>query len=170
MIERFFDIQKNLVESVSLDFQRYLVKEIDLNERLVGIVGARGTGFEYEIVAVREIFFVNQVKHKNVIFGSTRADFTVNEKYIFEVGGKSKKAKQVDLSKEEFLVKDGIEIGSRHVLPGIFSFFFASSFLRWVVLVQNRMALNWFSIGTGFSLTIQENKINNIKKITKNLL
>ena len=108
MIERFFDIQKNLVESVSLDFQRYLVKEIDFNERLVGIVGARGTGFEYEIVAVREIFFVNQVKHKNVIFGSTRADFTVNEKYIFEVGGKSKKAKQVDLSKEEFLVKDDV--------------------------------------------------------------
>jgi hypothetical protein len=60
---------------------------------------------------------VNQVKHKNVIFGSTRADFRVNEKYVFEVGGKSKKAKQVDLSKEEFLVKDGIEIGSRHVFP-----------------------------------------------------
>jgi hypothetical protein len=33
------------------------------------------------------------------------------------VGGKSKKAKQVDLSREEFLVKDGIEIGSRHVIP-----------------------------------------------------
>jgi predicted AAA+ superfamily ATPase len=86
------------------------------NSNLVHLISKR-TGFEYEIGAVREIFFVNQVKHNNTIFGSTRADFTVNEKYIFEVGGKSKKAKQVDLSKEEFLIKDGIEIGSRHVLP-----------------------------------------------------
>jgi hypothetical protein len=30
------------------------------------------TGFEYEIGAVREIFFVNQVKHKNVIYGFAR--------------------------------------------------------------------------------------------------
>lgn len=86
------------------------------NSNLVHLISRR-TGFEYEIGAVREIFFVNQLKLKNTIFGSTRADFTVNGRYVFEVGGKSKKAKQVDLSKEEFLVKDGIEIGSRHVIP-----------------------------------------------------
>ncbi len=86
------------------------------NSNLVHLVNRR-TGFEYEIGAIREIFFVNQVKYKNTIFGSTRADFTVNEKYVFELGGKSKKAKQVNLSKEEYLVKDGIEIGSRHVIP-----------------------------------------------------
>ncbi|HLP48835.1 MAG TPA: hypothetical protein VK469_23040 [Candidatus Kapabacteria bacterium] len=42
-IERFFEIQKNLAEATSLDFQRYLMKEIDFNERLIGITGARGT-------------------------------------------------------------------------------------------------------------------------------
>lgn len=75
------------------------------------------TGFEYEIGTIREIFFVNQVKHKHTIFGSAQADFNVNDRYIFEVGGKSKRAGQVDLSKEEYIVKDGIEIGSRHVIP-----------------------------------------------------
>lgn len=86
------------------------------NTNLVHLINQK-TGFEYEIGAVREIFFVNQLKHKYNIFASTRADFTVNDKYVFEVGGKSKKAKQVDLSKEEYLVKDGIEIGSHHVIP-----------------------------------------------------
>ncbi|MGD2087308.1 MAG: ATP-binding protein [Candidatus Aminicenantes bacterium] len=86
------------------------------NTNLVHLINQK-TGFEYEIGAVREIFFVNQLKHKHNIFGSTRADFTVDDKYVFEVGGKSKKAKQVDLSKKEFLVKDGIEIGSHHVIP-----------------------------------------------------
>ena len=81
------------------------------------IVQLKKTGFEYEIGAVREIFFVNQLKHKHNIFASTRADFTVDDKYVFEVGGNSKKAKQVDLSKEEYLVKDGVEIGSHHVIP-----------------------------------------------------
>ncbi len=86
------------------------------NSNLVHLIH-RETGFNYEIGAVREIFFLNQVKHKNRIFGSTHADFTVNDNYIFEIGGKSKRAGQVDLSKEEYLVKDGLEIGSRHVIP-----------------------------------------------------
>ncbi len=86
------------------------------NSNLVNLINQK-TGFKYEIGSVREIFFVNQLKHKHNIFGSTRTDFTVNDKYVFEVGGKSKKAKQVDLSKEEYLVKDGIEIGSHHVIP-----------------------------------------------------
>ncbi|MCK4763421.1 MAG: ATP-binding protein [Candidatus Aminicenantes bacterium] len=77
----------------------------------------RTAGFEYEIGTVREAFFLNQVKHKHRIFGSSRADFIVDEKYVFEVGGRSKKAKQVDLSAGEFLVKDGIEIGSHHIIP-----------------------------------------------------
>ncbi|MCP5051018.1 MAG: ATP-binding protein [bacterium] len=86
------------------------------NTNLVHLINKK-TGFDYEIGAVREIFFVNQLKHRHTIFGSTRADFMVNGKYVFEVGGKSKKAKQVDLSKEEYLVKDDIEIGSRHAIP-----------------------------------------------------
>ena len=44
MIERFFNIQKDLANSVALDFRRYLTGEIDFGERLIGIVGARGTG------------------------------------------------------------------------------------------------------------------------------
>jgi predicted AAA+ superfamily ATPase len=86
------------------------------NPNLVYLISER-TGFEYEIGAVREIFFANQLKAKHSVIAGTRADFIVNEEYVFEVGGKSKKAKQVDLSKEEFLVKDGIEIGSHHVIP-----------------------------------------------------
>jgi predicted AAA+ superfamily ATPase len=86
------------------------------NPNLIYLIREK-TGFEYEIGTVREIFFVNQVQYKHRIFGSTRADFIVDERYIFEVGGKSKKPSQVNLAAEEYLVKDGLDIGSHHVIP-----------------------------------------------------
>ncbi len=43
-VERFFDIQKDIAKSISMDFQRYLTTGIDFEERLIGIIGARGTG------------------------------------------------------------------------------------------------------------------------------
>lgn len=86
------------------------------NSNLIYLIH-RMTGFEYEVGTVREAFFLNQVKHKHRVFGGSRADFVVDEKYVFEVGGRSKRAKQVDLSAGEFLVKDGIEIGSFQTIP-----------------------------------------------------
>ncbi len=86
------------------------------NTNLVYLIH-RNTGFEYQVGTIREIFFVNQLQHSHSIFGNSRADFQVDKKYIFEVGGKSKRAKQVDLSSAEYLVKDGIETGGFHAIP-----------------------------------------------------
>jgi uncharacterized protein len=43
-MNHFFENQKRLLDFVSLDFKRFLYEKIDFKQRLIGIVGPRGTG------------------------------------------------------------------------------------------------------------------------------
>ena len=75
-------------------------------------------GFESKTGTIREIFFIKMVKNagKNIYY-SRIGDFEVDSR-IFEIGGKSKKMKQIEKSvKEAFLVKDNILFGSKHEIP-----------------------------------------------------
>ena len=66
---------------------------------------------------LRETFFINQFKHLAKIHLSEHADFLVNEKYTFEIGGKSKSQEQVHNVKNSFIAKDNIEIGINNIIP-----------------------------------------------------
>lgn len=66
---------------------------------------------------IRETFFSNQLAYQYQILASKTADFKVDEKYIFEVGGKSKQQKQIVNLDNAFIVKDDIEIGSENIIP-----------------------------------------------------
>lgn len=76
-----------------------------------------GLGFRSEIGAVRESFFVNQVKGAHKIFGSSRADFVLDEGVLFEVGGEKKGRKQLGGAVDAFVVSDGIEVGAKGKIP-----------------------------------------------------
>lgn len=65
----------------------------------------------------RETFFYNQLNGVGQVNASKIADFMVNEKYLFEVGGKNKSKKQVKDVHNAFVVKDNIEIGSDNIIP-----------------------------------------------------
>jgi len=65
----------------------------------------------------RETFFASVTSYRHKLNYVDRGDFLVDEKFIFEVGGKNKKLKQIkDLSKA-YLAVDGIEIGSGKRIP-----------------------------------------------------
>jgi len=66
---------------------------------------------------IRENFFVNQLKESHTIHYSKIGDFLIDEKYIVEVGGKSKKFKQIKNIENSFIVIDDIEIGSGNKIP-----------------------------------------------------
>lgn len=66
---------------------------------------------------LRETFFFNQVGNNNVVNASRESDFFVNEKYTFEIGGKSKQTKQIKDINNSYVVKDNIEIGSSNIIP-----------------------------------------------------
>ncbi len=65
----------------------------------------------------REIFFVNQVSQSHLINYSKIGDFLVDEKWIFEVGGKNKSFEQIKDMPNSFVVADDIEIGFGNKIP-----------------------------------------------------
>ena len=74
---------------------------------------------------VRETFFLNQVSNyyqtnsanTDKIYASKQGDFNVDEKYIFEIGGKNKSFNQIKDLPNSFVVADDIEIGFGNKIP-----------------------------------------------------
>ncbi len=66
---------------------------------------------------LRETFFYNQVKLKHKVELPKSGDFFVDDKYLFEVGGKHKGKKQIVDFENAFIVKDDIESGAPGTIP-----------------------------------------------------
>lgn len=73
-------------------------------------------GEKSNIGNLRETFFFNQMRVKNEVISSKKADFVIND-YTFEVGGKNKQQNQIDKDDKSFIVKDDIEYGYLNVIP-----------------------------------------------------
>ena len=69
-----------------------------------------------EIGNIRETFFLYQTRVEQKVITSAISDFQIAN-YIFEVGGKNKKQKQLQGSENGFIVKDNIEQGYMNVIP-----------------------------------------------------
>ncbi len=66
---------------------------------------------------VRETFFLNQFNDLHQINLSEHSDFIIDDKYTFEIGGKSKSKKQIANLENTFVAKDNIEIGFGNAIP-----------------------------------------------------
>jgi predicted AAA+ superfamily ATPase len=68
--------------------------------------------------SIRELFFLSMLSNtgKTVVYDRSNADFCV-DRNIFEIGGSSKKRKQISGRKNVYLVKDDILVGSKHTIP-----------------------------------------------------
>jgi predicted AAA+ superfamily ATPase len=70
-----------------------------------------------DIGTKREAFFVNQINQAYDIKYSQVGDFLVQDKYIFEVGGKDKNFNQIKDIENSFIVADNIEVGFGNKIP-----------------------------------------------------
>ena len=70
-----------------------------------------------EIGTIRETFFESQLNVAHQLRIPPNGDFLVDEKYIFEIGGKNKSAKQIKDVPESFTVLDDIENGIFNQIP-----------------------------------------------------
>ena len=70
-----------------------------------------------KIGTIRETFFANQVSQNHKLHISTKGDFTINEKYKLEIGGKNKGFEQIKDIENSFVVADDIEIGNGNKIP-----------------------------------------------------
>ena len=70
-----------------------------------------------DIGTLRETFFLNQLSVKNSVTYPKVGDFMVDNKYLFEVGGKNKTRKQIVGIDNSFVVSDNIEVGLDNKIP-----------------------------------------------------
>ena len=70
-----------------------------------------------EIGTIRETFFANQLQNIFDITIPRQGDFLVDEKYLFEIGGKNKSFKQIKDIENSFVVSDDIESGFGNKIP-----------------------------------------------------
>ncbi len=80
------------------------------NTNLLNIIDAN-------IGTVRETFFLNIISKEYEITYPKKGDFLVNNKYLFEIGGKNKSFKQIKDVPNSFVVADEIEAGYKNKIP-----------------------------------------------------
>ena len=68
------------------------------------------------IGTIREVFFQSMMYNKKLELPN-RGDFLVNDKYLFEIGGKNKSFKQIKDILNSFVVADDKEIGNSNKIP-----------------------------------------------------
>jgi predicted AAA+ superfamily ATPase len=75
------------------------------------------------IGSLRESFFVSQTFKHNIRY-SKQGDYIIDDKYIFEIGGKRKTKKQIQNLQNAYVVKDNIEIGFGDIPLWLFGFLY----------------------------------------------
>lgn len=66
---------------------------------------------------LRESFFYNQVNNTEKVKFAKKGDFTVNNRLVFEVGGKDKNFDQIKEIPNSYIAADDIEYGFGHKIP-----------------------------------------------------
>ncbi|MEZ5197001.1 MAG: AAA family ATPase [Bacteroidales bacterium] len=70
-----------------------------------------------ETGTIRESFFLNQLRIQHQVVFKNKGDFFVDNKYLFEVGGRSKSQKQIAGEPDSYIAADGIEVGFKNKIP-----------------------------------------------------
>jgi len=65
----------------------------------------------------RETFFANQLRAKHKVTAAKNGDFTIDEKIIFEIGGKNKGNSQIKGIANAYIAADNIENGFANKIP-----------------------------------------------------
>ena len=66
---------------------------------------------------VRETFFANQLSANYALNTAEQGDFKVEDKFIFEIGGKSKTYEQIKNIENSYIASDDLEIGFGNKIP-----------------------------------------------------
>jgi len=70
-----------------------------------------------DIGTARECFFANQLGERHVVSYPKRGDFLVDDRWLFEVGGKGKTFEQIKDIPDSFVVNDGVETTRGNKIP-----------------------------------------------------
>lgn len=83
------------------------------NTNIMHALAERGV----EMGSVRETFFYSQISTISELSMPLKGDFLVNNEWTFEIGGKSKKRKQIAGLEHAWIVKDNVEFAAGQEIP-----------------------------------------------------
>jgi len=110
-------IEKVMPKGAGASLTRKPAKLYMANTNLLKAVGMELQP-EDPVGTVRENFFVNQVAGAGYIIRAVKkGDFLIDDKYLFEIGGKSKSRRQIKEFEQGIVVKDDIETGFGNIIP-----------------------------------------------------
>jgi hypothetical protein len=66
---------------------------------------------------MRETFFLNQLSYNHTVEYPNSGDFWVDNRFLFEIGGKSKSRKQMKETDHAYIAADNIEYGFGNKIP-----------------------------------------------------
>jgi uncharacterized protein len=72
---------------------------------------------EPEKGTLRETFFISHFKERHKVTYTEKGDFVIDEKFVFEVGGRTKGLKQISGFQNAWIAADDIEIGIDKKIP-----------------------------------------------------
>ncbi len=75
------------------------------------------SGENIEIGTIRETFFMQNLAHNHELSLPEKGDVLVDNKFLFEIGGKNKSKKQIAHLENAFVVNDDIEVGFQNSIP-----------------------------------------------------
>ncbi|WP_314978767.1 AAA family ATPase [Campylobacter rectus] len=104
----------NMVDEQSRGLSK-LVKPAKIYMNNTNLIYAYGD--DCKAGTIRETFFANQLRVKHRLNIPKQGDFIVDDKFIFEVGGKNKSFEQIKDISDSYIAADEIEIGSGNKIP-----------------------------------------------------
>ncbi len=81
------------------------------------LLKALSTNNSFSVGTSRETFFLNQLLQNHFVTYPKQGDFMIDDKYIFEVGGKNKAQKQIVGIENSYIAADDIEYGFENKIP-----------------------------------------------------
>ncbi len=72
---------------------------------------------EFDVGSARETFFLNTLSQNHNVTYPKKGDFLVENKYLFEVGGRNKSFKQIKDIENSFIAFDDTEVGYGNKIP-----------------------------------------------------
>ena len=70
-----------------------------------------------DIGSIRETFFANQLSYHHQLLYPEKGDFLVDDRFLFEIGGKDKSADQLEGLGDGYIAADDIESGFQRKIP-----------------------------------------------------
>ena len=104
----------NMVDEQSRGLSK-LVKPAKIYMNNTNLIYAYGD--DCKAGTIRETFFANQLRVKHRLNIPKQGDFIVDDKFIFEVGGKNKGFEQIKDISNSYIAADEIEAGSGNKIP-----------------------------------------------------